>query len=244
MLISCGCDRKSKLNYQQYPKTGRLADNMNLDLKKLKERIIFGQAEVYCYVIATIKNSNGHFLQTGSAPNFQGDLISLCTCKHFMRTFMDTEDWEGKWIAGFSGVAAGNGNNVLVYIMKVGHAFKSQQSLWFSDEISEEAKQAKIAQVSQFGDIYEPLNEISDPFAILSYKNPVKNHVHAENNGWHKDINYEGCKGRKAALLVGDKDYSFLWDEPLIYYKESLHRGQKKSDLQTLIGEQLTGNRP
>jgi hypothetical protein len=231
------------MDYQLYPKTGRLARNMNLDLAKLKSKICFEQAEAYCYVVATIKNSNGHFLQTGSAPNFQGDLVSLCTCKHFMRTFMDTEDWAGKWIAGFSGVTAGNGNNVLVYLMKVGHAFKSQQSLWFSNEVSEEARQAKLAQVSKFGDIYQPLNQISDPFAIQSYIHPIENHVHVENNEWHNDINYEGCKGRKAALLIGDIDYSFLWNKPMIFYKGCLHRGQKKGNFQTLLDEQLTEQR-
>jgi len=161
-----------------------------------------------------------------------------------MRTFMDTKDWEGKWIAGFSGVAAGNGNNVLVYLMRVGHAFESQKSLWFSDEISQEAKRAKSAQVSKFGDIYQPLYQICDPFAIQSYLPPVENHVHCKNNNWHNDINYEGCKGRKATLLIGNTGYSFLWNKPMVFYEGRLHRGQKKGNLQTLLDEQLTEQRP
>jgi len=229
------------MDYQPFPTTGRLMSNMNLGFAKLNTKICSEQAEVYCYVVATIKNQNGHFFQTGSAPNFQGDMVSLCTCKHFMRTFMEIEDWEGKWIAGFSGVVAGNGNNVLVYLIRVGHAFKSHMSLWFADEISDETKQAKSAQISKFGDIYKPKDQISNEFSAQSYFHPIEGHVHCNNDGWHNDINYEGCKGRNAALLIGNPDYSFLWNQPMIYYKGHLHRGQKKSDLQTLLGEQLTG---
>ena len=232
------------MDHQPFPTTGRLMSNMNLGFAKLNSQICFEHAEVYCYIVATIKNQDGHFFQTGSAPNFQGDMVSLCTCKHKMRTFKDTEDWVDKWIAGFSGVAAGNGNNALVYLMKVGYAFKSQMSLWFSDEIPEETKQAKLAQISKFGDIYQPKDQMSDEFAVQSYIHPVESHVHCNNNNWHNDINYEGCKGRNAALLIGDPEYSFLWNQPMIYYQGHLHRGQKKSNLQTLLGEQLSGNRP
>ena len=231
------------MDHQPFPTTGRLMSNMNLGFAKLNTKISLEQAEVYCYVVATIKNQNGYFFQTGSAPNFQGDMVSLCTCKHFMRTFMDAEDWEGKWIAGFSGVAAGNGDNALVYLMKVGYSFKSHMSLWFSDEIPEKTKQAKLAQISKFGDIYQPKDQVSDEFAVQSYIHPVESHVHCNNNNWHNDINYEGCKGRKAALLIGDPEYSFLWNQPMIYYKGHLHRGQKKSDLHMFLHEQLEDRR-
>jgi hypothetical protein len=231
------------MDHQPFPTTGRLTSNMNLELAKLRSLISFEQSEVYCYVVATIKNQNGHFFQTGSAPNFQGDLVSLCTCKHFMRTFMDAENWTGKWIAGFSGVAAGNGANAFVYLMKIGCAFKSHMSLWFSDEIPMETKKAKSAQANKYGDIYQPLIQVSDPFATQSYYNPVPNHVHCDNNNWHNDINYEGSKGRKAALLIGDPEYSFLWNQPMIDYQGHLHRGQKKSDFKTFLHEKLEDRR-
>jgi hypothetical protein len=233
-------------DYQPYPTTGRLASNMNLDLSNLKDKIFFEQAEVYFYVVETIKNQNGYFFQTGSAPNFQGDMVSLCTCKHFMRTSMDTEDWVDKWIAGFSGVTADNRWNALVYLMKVGYAFKSQLSLWFSDEIPDETKQAKLSKISRFGDIYQPKSPMSDEFAPQSYIYPVENHVHCNNNGWYNDINYKGYSGRKPALLIGDPDYSFLWSRPMIFYNDNdiLHRGQKKNNFQTFFDNQLTEQRP
>jgi len=213
---------------------------MNFDLANLKRRIHIDQADAYYYVVATIKNSKGQFLQTGSAPNFQGNLVSLCTCKHFMRTFMDTDEWVGKWIAGFSGVAAGNGKNMLVYLMKVGYAFNSHQNLWFSTKIPEEAKLAKVTRFNKYGDIYQPFDQKRDPFTFQSYFEPVKNHVHCNDNHWHNDINYDGCKGRKAALLFGAIDNSFLWNIPKIYFIGHLHRGQKKGSIQALLHGQLS----
>lgn len=223
---------------QPYPQAGRLADSMNEHLANLRAETGFAQATVYCYVIATIKTRNGQFYQRGSGPNFQGGLITLCTCKHFMRTFLDTEQWPGKWIAGFSGVAAGNGHNALVYLMKVGHAFASHQSLWFSDQISDEARRAKSASLSRFGDVYRPKSPVNDPFDVRSYAQPCEDHVHAKDDAWHHDINYEGCKGRKAALLVGDPAHSFLWNKPMLFYIGGrIHRGQKKMDLSNLLDQ-------
>lgn len=158
-----------------------------------------------------------------------------------MRTFMDSKDWIGKWIAGFSGVAAGKGSNALVYLMKVGFAFKSQMELWFSDKIPEQTKRAKLAQTDKFGDIYQPNNQTSGEFAAKSYIHPVKNHVHVKKEDWHKDINYNhGCKDRKPALLVGNPDYTFLWNNPMIFYKDCLHRGQKKNNLLMSFIKQLS----
>jgi hypothetical protein len=214
---------------------------MNFQLDVLRRKIAGGQAIVYCYIIATIEGRDGYFVQRGSAPNFQGDLITLCTCKHYMRTFMGIEDWKGKWVAGFTGVKAGGGKNSLVYLMQVSHAFKSHHDLWFAEAIPDETKQAKAAHLNKFGDIYKPRSEAVDPFLEpRSYVSPCNNHVHAPNNYWHADINYEGCSGRVAALLVGDQDYGFLWNEPMLFYSPRLHRGQKKCKLDDMFGQLKT----
>jgi hypothetical protein len=238
------------MDHQPFPTIGRLTSNMNLGFAKLNTKISFEQAEVYFYVVETIKNHNGNFFQTGSAPNFQGDMISLCTCKHRMRSSMVTEDWVDKWIAGFSGVTADNRWNALVYLMKVGYAFKSQLSLWLADEIPNETKQAKLAQINKFGDIYKPKDQVRNEYSAQSYFYPVEGHVHCNNDGWHNDINYEGYSDRKAALLIGDPNYSFLWNKPMIFYRpmifdnDHLPRGHKKRNFQTFFDNQLTDQRP
>jgi hypothetical protein len=211
---------------QPYPVAGQLASGMNLGLAQLKSKIRDEQV-VYCYVVASIKNLDGQFSQTGSGPNFQGDLVTLCTCKRFMRTFMDAKDWVGKWIAGFSGVAAGNGKNVLVYLMKVRQAFESYQCLWLSDKIPEEAKQAKLAHVNTLGDIYQPVSrQISNPFAAQNYIHPVEYHTHAKDNEWHKDINYQ-CANRPRLRWSAIRIIAFFGDKPMIAYEGCLYRPEK-----------------
>jgi len=229
---------------QPFPQTGLLADNMNWQLGPLRKKIGQSQAIVYCYVIATIENQHGHFVQRGSGPNFQGDLITLCTCKHYMRTFMDAGDWKGKWVAGFTGVKAGEGKNFLVYLMQVSHAFKSHYDFWNNTGIiSDETKQVKATHSNNFGDIYEPRRE-TKKFDPQSYISPRKSHVHFPDYHWHKDIDYIGCSERRAALLVGDVKSSFLWDKPMIFYTHpNLPRGQKKFELADLSKRLKTGPR-
>jgi len=224
------------LDYQPFPQTGRLTRNLNLSLESLRQKISAGQAVVYSYVIATVRIRNGRFVQTGSAPNFQGGVVTLCTCKHFMRTFIDVNDWPKYWIAGFTGVKAGGGRNALVYLMKVGQAFQSQYDLWFSDTIPDAVKQAKVAHRDRFGDVFQPKSGPADRFDYRHYVPPVSDHVHFP-EAWRSDVDYSSRAGRRAALLVGDSEYSFLWNESILFYPRKLHRGQKKETLGYLLSQ-------
>jgi hypothetical protein len=222
---------------QPFPQTGRLAKNLNLSLDGLCQKIGGTPAIVYSYIVKTVKNHEDHFIQKGSAPNFQGDLITLCTCKHRMRTSLhDMLEWKDKWIAGFTGVEAGNGSNALVYLMKVSYTFESYYVLWNSKEISMETKKAKAAHLHKCGDIYEPKDAPVDPFDCQSYEPPCEKHSHYKDYKWHNDIDYEkGYKGRKPVLLAGDTDYSFLWIKPKIVYNDRLPRNPKKLELKVMI---------
>ncbi len=150
-------------DYQPFPKAGPLAKTMNLRLDALRD-CLSPDATVYLYIIATIESREGLFVQTGSGPNFQGSLVTLCTCKHFMRTFRDAGGWKGKWVAGFTGVGAGHGKNRLVYLMRVSQAYESHRDFWSSESIPLKTKKAKAAHLHKYGDIFEPLAEIGDPF--------------------------------------------------------------------------------
>lgn len=228
---------------QPFPEEGRLAETLNVSVDALRSLVgdaKFQEADVYCYIVATVRSDGRTFSQTGNGPNFQGDLLTLCTCKHFMRTFLDVRDWKGKWVAGFTSSQAGRGRNALVYIMAVGNAFESHLELWLSDALTPAAKEAKAADLDAFGDLYRPMASLTDPFEPSRYRAPVEHHGHAANNIWHQDIDYVGCGGRRAALLVGDSGLSFLWNKPMILYpraRPNLHRGQKKWTLGRLVGE-------
>jgi hypothetical protein len=201
---------------------------MNCSLAGLHKSLWEERELTYCYVIETIKRRGTAFVQTGSGPNFQGGRITLCTCKHWMRTFLAPKDWVGKWIAGFTGREAGDGKNYLVYLMKVRLAFESQYALWHSGKIPEATRRAKAASHSIFGDLFQP-KKGGSAFNPDSYLQPVSGHVHQRRRTWRKDIRYcHGCSGRPPALLVGDVSCSFLWNTRLIAHKGRLHRGQKK----------------
>lgn len=229
--------------HQPFPRSGRLARNMDLPLSTLCRRVV-GRATTYCYIIASVKNRNGQFVQTGCGPNFQGDLITLCTCKHFMRTFLDANDWKDRWIAGFTSSEAGEGSNCLIYLMRVFQAYQSHRELWFSDSIPQRTKLAKAVHLDKFGDLYKPRTRAVDPWDPRGYIRPQSNHRHAQ--GWEQDVAYKGrsMRGRPAALLVGDPNHSFLWSRPEIYYSGRLPRGQKKFSLTALLGQFKAGETP
>ena len=162
--------------YQAMPRKGKLAQNLNLSREALPEKIApFQHDTVYSYIVDTVEYEEGRLRQCGSGPNFQGDLITLCSCKHWMRTARDTESWRGVWVAGFTRKRLGN---KLFYLMRVSEAFESQSKLWFSDLIPEETKDAKATDLSRFGDVYRPKVGSNDPYSYQSYLPPCKSHVH------------------------------------------------------------------
>lgn len=211
----------------------------NLPLESVRETLATPtnsvSAVVYCYIVATIEEREGGFIQRGSGPNFQGGAISLCTCKHLMRTFRNLADWPGVWIAGFTGIRAGYGRNALVYLMRVDYAFASHADLWAARSIPTRLKRAKAAETHPYGDIFRPLPGRRDPFDHRRYAEPHAEHVHRLGGGWRDDIDYTGPGGRRAALLIGDPQASYLWNRPMLYLQSRLHRGQTRRELPWLL---------
>ena len=226
-------------DHQPFPQEGDLAKNLDLSLAQIGTRLLKEHNGVtYGYVIATVKKTQtGNFRQEGCGPNFLGNLITLCTCKHRMRTFLNPQGWAGKWIAGFTGASVNPREDELVYLTKVEHAFPSHYQLWSSGKIPTETLRAKAARMERFGDLFEPLNlqkEMTEQESRdwRNYHPPAENHCHHPQQApgqWKSDIFYpKGCSGRPAALLVGDPQLSFLWRRPSIKLKGMLHRGQRK----------------
>ena len=237
--MTCKCSTNEH-DHQPFPLEGQqLAENMNLPLGLLRERIGPEQSTVYSYIVDSIRNPEGHFVQTGCGPNFQGDLITLCTCKGQMRTYRSHHAWKGIWIAGFTNLTAGGNRNALVYLMKVLYSFESHFDLWYSAVIPEKSKQTKNARLNKLGDIYEPKSKSakSDLFNPQSYFAPYPDHPHTTDKEWHKDIGYTGYPtGLRPALLVGDPQYSFLWNMPVILCLFH-HPRTKKGKLHTLLNQ-------
>jgi hypothetical protein len=183
---------------------------------------------VYGYIIRTIALNNGEFHQHGCGPNWEGGLITLCTCKAYMRTYHDCTNWPGHWIAGFSGCKATPESNALVYLMLVGQAYESFTDIWMA--LPPEVRFAKAAHISTHGDLYEPITECmvapNGRFIPANYKPPLPDHSHVRS--WHKDIG-SVYRGKRPSLVVGHPSRSYLWKQPVIELAESqLHRGCRK----------------
>ena len=226
-------------DYQPMPHEGKLYDNLNLSREDLLERVApFQREEVRAYVVTTLDYQEGHLRQWGSAPNFQGSRITLFSCKHYMRTsFPDIESWKGVWVAGYTGSSRKKRRrNRLFYLMRVSLVFDSHHELWFSDCVPEETKRAKAAHLDRFGDIYQPEGKSGDAYSPLRYRRPCKDHVHRASGLWQDDIDYcKGYGGRKPALLVGDPEYSFLWNKPTVPSPCEIPRNQKKLKLSRIL---------
>lgn len=233
MKTNCAgnCNSEDEEKGQPFPENGPLWDNMDLSIEDLKKKLNGETGPLYIYILTTVEKdkhdlSGKTLIQTGSAPNFQGGYMTLCSCKHEMRTGRLPLSWKDVWIAGLTNKAAGN---YLFYLMKVKDAYMSQNDIW--NTLPQMAQNAKNTRYSMFGDIFEPLKPIGNPLHVYDptyYHPPCNTHVHAKNGSteWWCDIDSDEkakqnkCKGnkykRKAAMLVGDPALSFIWQATII----------------------------
>jgi hypothetical protein len=231
---NCGqCGSPQGATCQPFPPVGT-RPIMNLDLADLRDVVGVPPDLLRCYIVKTIEDDHGRYRQTGCSPNWQGGVITLCACKHLMRTWLpDAPSWEGTWIAGVTRIdAMGDRRNNLVFLMRVCDAFESQRELW--EDLPDEVRRDKSAHDNICGEVYKPRSpggRRDDPgrYDPGQYLEPHPNHVHnRRENGewvWHKDIRYgKGCGGRQPALLLGDTERSFLWSKPRIFFPTQLPR--------------------
>jgi hypothetical protein len=222
------CGNQLDSRCQPFPESGSLRRNTNLNLEQLEHELRVNanvNEEVYAYIVATVSIADDgvQFCQAGSAPNFQGGCITLCTCKHYMRSSRAVDDWRNVWVAGFTSHKMGR--NYLFYLMQVGSSFKSFREIWNSNAIPGMGKRAKNASHSDYGDLFHPrfVNSGTE-FSIGSYDQPTKTHRHWP-NAWHNDIQYKSRSGNRAPLLIGNPKFSFLWTRPLISVPRKMPRG-------------------
>jgi hypothetical protein len=220
-----------------------------MDLAALRERIPAGPATIYCYVMTTVEQREGTLVHVGSGPNMQGGLITLCTCKHWMRTYSGVKP--GTWIAGFTGSHKETARrpamrNTLFYLMRVEHSFPSQMELWRSHLVPEQTKHRKSARHNPLGDLFEPHQDANDPFDIASYHPPIPGHSHAPKDQWpggtwHRDIDYMNRFGRRSAMLVGHAELSFVWTRPVLQLEleHTLGRGTARFNMQDFLARIL-----
>ncbi|CAN5504434.1 hypothetical protein BH10BAC5_BH10BAC5_15790 [soil metagenome] len=180
---------------------------------------------VFYYILKSVKNINHSLVQIGTGPNIEGEVISLCTCKHKNRTSENIK--EGSWIAGISNKENGN---FLFYLMKIQKTFQNQKNLYEYYLKNNLYKSIKIkdANKNNYGDLFIPLRNIKDPYNPLNYTFNNKEHCHFEGNEWYDDImkyelNVFGKKYLKEhKLLLGNSSLSFVWTKGDLKYDNEL----------------------
>lgn len=201
----------------------------DLSLAELKQRIGSTglDSDMYYYVVSTVKLAQGRFCQTGSAPNFQGGRLSLCTCKHRMRAVKQPTEWTNSWVAGFTGIREG-GHNALFFLMQVEVAYPSFRELWNRSRLDAGVLAAKSSRNSKLGDFYEPLSDNSAEFSSEGYHPPMVGHVHENRELWLNDIRYpEPRTGRRPSLLLGKQAASFTWTKPWLIWPKARPEGKR-----------------
>lgn len=218
--------------------------HLDVDLDELSGLCVDAHplATLYSYIITSVELSDDRFVQQGSAPNWQGKYLTLCTCKHRMRTSVSCKDWSGRWVAGFTSRRKMPPPHKLVYLMRVGWAFDSHLNMWRSPDLPQDMKRAKAAHLDKYGDLFWPKYRSLDPdnpsrYEPGNYRPPIAGHGHKPLSGWHNDICHIGFGGRPAALLVGDPDYTFIWRGPSVCTLRQLWIGHKKWPLRDFLSQ-------
>ena len=234
------CALPSARDCQPFPKPSPL--RIDVDLDELRELCAdaLGLNTLYSYVITSVELHDGRFVQKGSAPNWQGKYVTLCTCKHRMRTSVSCKAWPGRWVAGFTSRRKVPPPHKLVYLMRVGWAFDSHLNMWRSPDLPQDMKRAKAAHLDKYGDLFWPRSpslghDSPARHKKSSYKPPIVGHVHE--HGYENDIHHFGFSGRPAALLVGDPDYTFIWRGPSVSTDRQLWIGHKKWALRDFLSQ-------
>lgn len=179
---------------------------------------------------------DGIFKQTRSGPNWQGGILTLTTCKHYMRTA--NLDWEGMWLAGFT-PKVGCNENYLLFLAKIAHVFNSNYDLgeWMRARFIETYKR-KRALEHKFGDIYVPKGLLTErtKYNPRYYKTP-HGHVRMEMDKkwgvpkWQKDIDYESNGRRPRTFVFTDVK---LFKKPTWVSTRPLHRSGYKGTIADL----------
>ena len=243
---STGCCHSKVIQATQpFPEDGLLAKNLNLPLSLLAKRVRKIRDRVRSYIVTSVKmdRSAECFEQRGSAPNFQGDILTLCTCKHQMRTFLRPDEWENNyWLAGFTSRTIYDHKHWLFYLAKIESALESHSDLWNS--VDDDVREAKAAHLHFLGDMFQPKMPNLTGAARYSPSRYYMPRFHAhrrskEDTGWYNDINYRhAAKYRYPSMLVADPHLTFLWKEPTIFLKHNHCRNNLKwSSLQDIIAQ-------
>jgi len=165
------------------------------------------EAHMRVYTLTTVEIIDGKIHQTGSAPNFKGDVMTLSTCKHDMRKTLYKNHWkkDDVWIAGFakSGLRKKGGfsDSILLYLGKVKQIYETFFEAW--NEIEENIRSKKDGSKYSLGDLYKPRKNVNNHTKDHDDYKICTNHSHYD-NGFKNDVS-------TGLIFVFDPDKTFVF---------------------------------
>lgn len=207
----------------------------DLSLSKINGLLKKESGAVYSYVATSATFQGDDLVQKGSGLNFEGGRLTLCMCKHSMRTYPGVRT--GAWIAVFAS-GAGSQPHRLFALMKIGETFNSHAQLW--NALAPEVRSKKSAKANRFGDVYKPKPDAGrDELARGNYQPLHRNHPHhGEEQIQRKDVSYRNWRtGEIAKLLLGDARHSYLWMQPHVAFKGRHPRTKRWESLAEFLEE-------
>lgn len=163
---------------------------------------------IYVYPHHEIRLEDGQFRQTRSGPNWEGNVVTMTTCKHLMRTYSTIDRKVGSEV-GFVGVTNKlEGENYILYAGVIYKRFDSNYDLGeYLRKNHKATYDIKLATNNRLGDIFEPY-DADDKYEVLCFEDPTPDHCRAEENDskgnpkWWKDISYESRSGVRPKCLT------------------------------------------
>ncbi len=142
---------------------------------------LYVQHELFEESIST-ENPSRVIKQTRSAPNWDGGLATLATCKHLVRSY--NLDWRGAWFVGLC--PRDLASNTVLYAGRVDEVHDSNYDLGCRvREISPEVFAAKSSLTNPRGDLYEPM-DAQTGFDKYDHRHFVAPQDHTRSVDWYK----------------------------------------------------------
>lgn len=171
------------------------------------ENILEGVDLIYVYPHHQIKlNDENELEQTRSGPNWEGGVVTMATCKHYLRTYKTLKP---KKVALCGVTNKLDGENYLLYLGVIEEMFDSNYDLGtYLMTHYPVAYKEKLATNNRLGDIYEPTDDILDSkYDSFNFEEPCEDHCRfAEHEKgqpkYIKDIEYETKTGQKPKTLI------------------------------------------
>ncbi len=255
---SCSCSSNVYQNPSDWLKEP-LKQNYNLSLEELKDRLAEKERgkcgvslddTVYVYVVTSTRvvcrGNCCEIRQEGCGPNFEGGIITLTNCKHYMRASGNLrgilKNNDKLWIAGVTTRDEKKNplrKNFLFYLMKVDKSLSAQSfyNLWNRFNQVPNIRNVKNARNNPLGDIYQPLPNVN--FNVGNrmwnpnyYYPPAQNHVHyhhCNNNAYQQNPNcWMNCHYAGCGCWVKDIGYIYNGNRPLLLVGENPFIGKKE----------------